>query len=490
MKRLEISNSNSKLVLPVFLLVLLIISAFILLIFDKSNISLFLIFPVIIFILFVFLVKKGWLIYAIIASLFLEADFFSFHFFGARIRIIQIIGIVALICLIVRVTMSVSKPKKTPIDAPLCGYILVNFAAIINAPSMVRSLKIAVLLLSLALLYYIIVNLIDSKELFKKAFNLLLYIGLGEIVYGLYQVAAGMFNYYLGIGLPVGHRGIMHAGFINSPWGRPYGTFAEPDWYGAVSMFFSLLFMSLYFSRLREKKKFYLFGMVISILGMFLSFVRASWIGFLGGIFVLLLLKHKVKLSRINVINFSKFLLCLVVGFLILIILIPSTIDILGTRVAPTGAAGVGATNVRFVQMRHSINLFLNSPILGNGPGCFSVLGIWGHNEEYYNQLVREGLISIESRYDPSIATTVLADTGILGAFFFIILLFSFLKYNLLTIPKIGGFYQVVSFSLLGGIVGLFISYIFTQGFWLPFTWVFLGFNISAIKIGVLESKK
>ncbi len=490
--KLEVNNEN---LLKIFNIVtiFLIISAIVLFLLNLKLNNYFIFFVLFLLFLsssFVFLVKKDWLIYAIIAPLFLEADFFSFHFFGARIRIIQIIEIVALICLIVRVTMSVSKLKKTPIDAPLCGYILINFAAIINAPSIIRSLKIAVLLLSLALLYYIIVNLIDSKELFKKAFNLLLYIGLAEIIYGLYQVVAGMFNYYLGIGLPVGHRGIMHAGFINSPWGRPYGTFVEPDWYGAISMFFSLLFISLYFSRLREKKKFYLFGMVISILGMFLSFVRASWIGFLGGIFVLLLLKHKVKLSRINVINFSKFLLCLVVSFLILIILIPATIDIFGTRVALTGVAGVGATNVRFVQMRHSINLFLNSPILGNGPGCFSVLGIWGHNEEYYNQLVREGLISIESRYDPSIVTTVLADTGILGAFFFIILLFSFFKYNLLTIPKIGGFYQVVSFSLLGGIVGLFISYIFTQGFWLPLTWVFLGFNISAIKIGVLEKKE
>lgn len=458
----------------------------------RQNPELFLLLSFLLFIsaFFIFLIRKDWAVYAVIIFLFLEANIFSFYFAGARIRIVQVIEVIVLFSLLVRVSIGKSKLVKTPIDLPLWGYILVNFIAIVNSPSIVRGLKIAILLLSLALLYYIFVNFVNSKELFKKAFNLLLYIGLAEIIYGLYQVVAGMFNYYLGISIPVGHSGIIHAEFIGSPWGRPYGTFIEPDWYGAISMFFALLFISLYFSRLNERRRFYLFGMVISILGMLLSFVRASWFGFLGGIIFLLIFKSRVKLSRLSIANFSKFLIFLVIIFLILIILSPTLINILETRLTLAGGTGLGTANVRFVQMRHSMNLFLNSPILGNGPGCFSVLGIWGHNEEYYNQLVREGLISIESRYDPSIVTTVLADTGILGAFFFIILLFSFFKYNLLTIPKIGGFYQVASFSLLGGIVGLFISYIFTQGFWIPFTWVFIGFNISAIKIGVLENKE
>jgi len=459
------------------------------LVFINNNLAIGLILAIS-FLFICFSYKKSLIIYAIVIALFFEGYEFSFYFFSARIRLVQVIEVLGIIVFLILIFINKVKLKKTPLDIPLFTYILINFIAIINAPSIAHSLKIAILLLSLVLLYYLIVNLLTQKIIFEKAFNLLLYVGLAVVSFGIYQVIAGALNYYINTNLPIGHLGITQVEFLGSPWGRPYGTFVESDWYGAISMFFSLLFISLYFSKLKEKKKFYLFGMVISILGMFFSFVRASWIGFLGGIFVLLLLKHKVKLSRINVINFSKFLLCLVVSFLILIILIPATIDILGTRVALTGVAGVGTTNVRFVQMKHSVNLFLNSPILGNGPGCFSVLGIWGYNEEYYNQLVREGLISIERRYDPSIVTTVLADTGILGAFFFIILLFSFFKYNLLTIHKIGGFYQVVSFSLLGGIVGLFISYIFTQGFWLPFTWVFLGFNISAIKIGVLENKE
>jgi len=424
----------------------------------------------------VFLLKKNIAIYLIIITLFLEASIFSFYLLGARIRIVQIIEIIVLFCIFIRFSIGKFRFLKTPIDVPLFGYLLINFIAIINSPSIYRSLKISILLLSLALLYYIIVNYIDNKELFVNAFNLLLYVGLLEIIYGLYQVVAGIFNHYFNTNLYIGYLGLMHAEFINSPWGRPYGTFIEPDWYGAVAMFFSLLFISLYFSQLRERKKLYLFGMIISILGMFLSFVRISWVGFLVGMIFLLIFRPKVKLSKLNVKNFTKFFFYFIVFFLLFIFLTPNLLNILNTRFTFEGDAGISVNNIRFIQFKHALKLFLNSPIIGNGPGCFSVLG----GEKDYGML----------RFDLSIVTTVLADTGILGAIFFIILSFSFFKYNLLTIPKINGFYQVVSFSLLGGIIGLFISYIFTQGFWIPFTWVFLGFNISALRIGLVDKSK
>lgn len=397
---------------------------------------------------------------------------------------------VALLTLLAKFFTGKTKLSKTPIDLPLWGYILVNFVAIANAPSIERSLKISILLLSLAILYYLVVNFIERKELFNKAFNLLLYVGLGEIIYGLYQVVGGIFNYYLGTNLFIGYSGLIHSDFIKSPWGRPYGTFIEPDWYGAVAMFYSILFISLFFSQLRERKKFYLFGMIISIFGMILSFVRASWIGFLGGIVFLLIFKSKVELSRLNIKNFTKFLICFIVIFLLFIFLTPSLLNILSTRFTFEGNAGISANNVRFIQFKHSLKLFLDSPIIGNGPGCFSILGIWGDSESYYNMLVKEGLLSIESRYDPSIITTVLADTGIIGMIFFILIMYRLFKYNFRNISKISGYQQIVSFSLLGGLSGLFVSYIFTHGFWIPFTWVFLAFNIAAIKIGLIEASK
>jgi len=333
----------------------------------------------------------------------------------------------------------------------------------------------------------IIVNFITKRKLFDKALNLLLYVGLAEILFGLYQVFAGMCNYYLNINLPVGHAGIVHREFIGSPWGRPYGTLVEPDWYGTISMFYALLFITLYFSRLTERKNFYLFGMVVSILGMLLSFVRVSWFGFLGGLLFLLVFGHKVRVSKISFGVLSKISFSLVFLVWVITFFSPTFENIIERRFTTKGEASISTTNVRFVQARYAIRLFLNHPIIGNGPGSFAIQGIWGHAEEYYQQLVQAGKLSVKGRYDPSLVTTVLEDTGIIGAFVFILLSLAFLRYNLGIIPKIGNHYQVIGLGLFVGLIGLFVSYIFTHGFWIPFTWVLLGFNIVALKLGLIE---
>jgi len=438
----------------------------------------------ILFILFViFFNKKKFIIYAIILTLFLEARVFSFYFAGARIRIVQLVEIIAILIIILALLFNKIALKKTPIDLFLWAYILANFISLINAPLIERSLKIFILLVSLALLYCIIVNLVTEIELFNKAFNLLLYVGIAEILYGIYQVLAGMCNHYLNFNLPIGFAGIVHKKFIGSPWGRPYGTFVEPDWYGAISMFYALLFISLYFSRLVRRKYFYLIGMIISILGMLISFVRTSWIGFFGGLLLLSFLGSKIKLSKIRLVSYVKILFLLSFFVLTLSISWPAFSNIIKGRLSTKGDAGISTSNTRFVCMIHAFNLFLNHPIIGNGPGSFAIQGIGSVYEA-------GGEFSLERRYDPGLLTTVLEDTGIIGFILFLLLSRRFLKYNLKAIPLISNRYQIISMGLLAGISGLFISYVFTHGFWIPFTWVFLGFNICSLRLGLIENER
>ena len=441
------------------------------------------------FLFICFSYKKSLIVYAIVIVLFFEGNAFSFYFFSARIRLVQVIEVLGIIIFIILISLNKVKLKKTPLDFPLFAYVLVNFIAIINAQSIAQGLKIALLLLSLVLLYYLVVNLLTQKIIFEKAFNLLLYVGLVIVFFGIYQVIAGALNYYLNTNLPIGHSGIIQVEFLGSPWGRPYSTFVEPDWYGAVSMFYSILFISLYFSKLDKRKKFYLFGAIISVLGMLLSFVRASWVGFIAGIVFLSIIGKKLKASK-----FKLKILILILSSLVLLVLAitlfsPVFGEIIEKRFTKEGAASISADNARFKQMRQSVNIFLEHPIIGSGPGSFALKGIWGDSESYYNQLVQEGKISVYKRYDPSIITTILADTGIVGALFFLLLLFTFIKFNLGVMQKIGNYYQAVSLGLFAGIIGLFSSYIFTTGFWIPFTWVFLGFNIAALNLGFIEAK-
>jgi len=140
--------------------------------------------------------------------------------------------------------------------------------------------------------------------------------------------------------------------------------------------------------------------------------------------------------------------------------------------------------------MIHAFNLFLNHPIIGNGPGSFAIQGIWGASEEYYKSKVLAGELSLERRYDPSLLTTVLEDTGIIGIILFLLISLSFLKYNLKVISLISNRYQIISLGLFVGISALFISYVFSHGLWIPFTWVFLGFNICSLRLGLIENKR
>ena len=68
----------------------------------------------------------------------------------------------------------------------------------------------------------------------------------------------------------------------------------------------------------------------------------------------------------------------------------------------------------------------------------------------------------------------------------FLILVGKIMSCNLRTIPLIADRYSIIALGVFGGLVGLFVSYIFSQGFWIPFTWIFLAFNIATLRIGTL----
>lgn len=383
--------------------------------------------------------------------------------------------------------------KKTPIDLPLWSYIGINFLALINAIWLTRSIKIAVLMLSLVVLYYLIYNLITTSQIFEKAFRLLLYAGLAEIIYGLYQVLAGIFNYYLGLNLYIGHLGMVHGAFIGSPWGRPYGTFVEPDWYGAICMFYALLFVSLYYSKIKEKKKFYFIAMALSSIGLFFSFVRAAWVGFIVASIVLLFFNYKSRLLKINLVLYARniFILFIVI-FLGIFLFSPLRVILKERFYSDYTGSRFGLENVRVQQMETSFNAFLRHPLIGNGPGSGAFNYLVEENGEEYARNIVKGNASLQGQegFNPSIVTTVLEDTGIIGLILFLALIGKIIFYNFKVILLIDDKYSIIALGLFGGLIGLFVSYIFTQGFWIPFIWVFLAFNMSALRIGILARSK
>ena len=435
--------------------------------------------------------KKHWILYAIIFALFLEGKIFSFSLFGARVRIVQILEIIACLYLLSQILKGQRILKRTPLDIALWSYVGINFLSLINAVWFERSLKISLLLLSLAGLYYITYLLLESKELFQKAFKLFLYVGVFEILFGFYQIAAGVFNCYFGNHWPIGELGMVHVQYIASPWGRPYGTLIEPDWYGAVCMFYAVLLSVLSAKPSKEKNHlFYFLLLVLSSIGLFLSFVRAAWVGFIFASGLLVALKFKNKSMDIDLGKYFRNLIFVTLIISFTIFLSPQIRGILKERFHPTydQMASLNIKNGRVEMMRKTIFVASKNMLVGNAPGSSGIIYmIQAKGEDHAKKVLSKKIILQNSDvdFDPSIITTVLGDTGIIGMVIFLFFIASIVFVNLKTIPLLNSEYQLVGVGFFLGLIGLFISYFFTQGLWMPFSWIFLALNMAALRFGL-----
>lgn len=457
------------------------------------------------------------LVFLMTLSLFFEGHAFSFYFLQARIRIIQILEIIGIFYLFFGAFTKRLTLRSSPIDKFIWGYIAINAISLVNAKWFGRSLKISLLLFSLALLYYLFYNLLGARKIYEKAFKFLIYTGLLQIMYGLYQVIAGIINWCFKLNLPIGYLGLIHVQYIGSPWGRPYATLVEPVWYGAICMFYSLLFFVLS-CKSSNKRRLYSLSLNLSLIGLFLSFARGAWLGFFVALLFSLFFKYKFKHLKLDISVYIKNLYMPLVLIFIIIIISPQIRGIIKERFHPSydPGASLNLTNARIGLIKNSMRRFINAPteniikdnnqisnippsrsssymslVIGNGPGSsgFSYIAI-AKGEEYAKEITR-GKITLERKedegFDPSIISTVLSDTGIIGLIIFLLLIGAIVMLNFKTIPLLIEEYQLIGLGSFLGIIGLFMSYIFSQGLWIPFTWVFLAFNTAAFKNGTFK---
>ncbi|MDW7761824.1 MAG: O-antigen ligase family protein [Acidobacteriota bacterium] len=399
------------------------------------------------------------LLYAILAGLFFEAQPYSVTLLGVRLRISLILAVIGIAAIAYGILRSGVPPRFAVADKFLWLYMGVNLVSLVMSPDKLRSVKIAVLLGVLILLYHLVVILASRPKIFDEAIHVFLSIGLIQIGFGLYQVAAGMLRHFFGWNWPVGHLGLFQAWFIGAPWGRPYGTLVEPDWYGAVCLYYAVVFLALAYSR-EEKKIFYRFGAAASLAGLFFSFVRAAWVGFLAGILFLVLFRCKASGLRLHPAGLAKAAAGALILFSLFTLVSPTFQTIVQRRFFPQGEVErYRMLTIRAHVAKNAWSQFLESPIMGHGPGT----PVRNHS------------------FNHSIIMTALVDTGVVGLAALLAWLGVFFHKGLKKIPEITPGRQPLALGLLAGIAGLLFSYIFTTGLWIPFTWVFLAFFTAAV---------
>jgi hypothetical protein len=480
----------------------------------------------------------------LVAAAFFEGAGFSFQILDMRVRSVQVLEIVFLGFLGVLWLSGKWRWQKSPLDFWLLAYLSINFIAIFNSPWQARAVKIFLLLVTLALLYWLVYQLLRTVKDFFLAFYVFLAMGTLQVLFGLYQVLAGALNHYRGWSLPIGYMGMVHREYINSVWGRPYGTQVEPDFYGAICMVFALIFFSLYFSGRGKTRKWLLAGAVISLIGLYLSFVRTAWLIFLLLFLLQFVFKKKWPFLKANW-KLSAVVIGAFFGFHLLAVQLIAPIKAINefrftAKVAPSQKKAVlplkaihefrfyakvmpsqkkhnfsfiakfmpfqqtrefrfytkvtlsqkkavpeqsslfNSQNIRFVLIKISWQAFLQNPVLGSGPGSFAYF-YW---EYCLGEVAAQKKITEKAfpQTDPSMPFTILEDTGIIGFVLFaaIIGLFGFLNFK--GIAKSGVPPAPLALALFISLLALLMSYIMTSGFWLPLTWVFLGLNIASLK--------
>ena len=313
--------------------------------------------------------------------------------------------------------------RKVPLLVPLLVYLGCNVLSALFSPVPQQSAKIVLLLTSVVAVYVVSYLLIrDDPAAWPSLFRFFIIVGLIEVGYGLYQVAAGYANARFGLALPIGALGLVHSDYLGTVFGRPYGTLPEPDTYGAVCAFYALWLglMWLTASVPRHGRWASHVLAAASLGGLLIGIVRAVWFGFLVGLLWPFGLRLIGRMRGIRVLRMGAVALGLLLVGAGVWFLSPTARAILERRFTDMSAPeqALSLENARFVQMAMSFRLFRERPILGNGPGSFTALGTVGAHEDYH---ISTGT-DLSRMYDPSILTTVLNDTGLVGAAAFLFL--------------------------------------------------------------------
>jgi|GEM_PF-4750353 len=420
----------------------------------------------------------------LVPALFFEADAYSVSLPFGRVRLYHTLIILLFGALVWSLATGKKKWRKTPLDWPLLVYVGLNWATIAVAPNSAIAFKIAGLITLLALLYWTITNNIVTRADFMSHAKLLLWSTMGIALFGLFQVFAVWFASRFDINLWNGV--VIHSDIL--PYGRPYGTFVEPDWFGTIiaAAFAGLLVLSFSkaFKRVQVEL---LLGSLVLLIATILSGVRGGWLAVAIAVPVALIVNRlKLKLLDTQLILDVAVVIAIVLG--IGLAFTPTIREALVDRVATLGSSDTLDVEPRFLIMQDGWEIFTEHPWIGRGPGAYTTLGdipfVSDHTAAIYG---------IEN-FQTNAVLTILIDTGLIG-----LAVVAFLFYRSVTslwkalktqkIEQAEQKNQAILFALGTAALALLLGYQVSTGMWLGLTW-YLGSLIIAGSLVTFSTAK
>ncbi len=379
---------------------------------------------------------------------------------SVSIRTEQVAAVLIAAWLVVRLARSRRWPRVTPAGVMAVGWLAVNFvASLTHSPAVVECLKNSIRLGVMVLIYFLAVELIETRREWLFAFRLYLWLGILEAAFGILALVL-----YLGTHIRIG---------VQLKWYQvapiPYGTMEIGDIFGgqmaALWTIFLLLFLQ---GRLREKDRpFLALGLATTGVALVLSLARTAWLVAAAGTLAVLLAYHPDAKERVR--RAVKYLIYLPVALLALALVIqalPPSIPFVA-RLHTFGQITEDSTvRWRLVSIRLALDDWGKSPWIGWGPGSFFPM---------------HGYINWHSAWVSAQLISLLQSVGVLGLTFYLLFMGSVL------VTAVGAARRIaerrVRMLLLAAILGLLALWADSQASdatWLGMLWFTAGMVESA----------
>ncbi len=271
--------------------------------------------------LLVALWKPRWIFFLFVGAVPLESIILTSGFLPIQLRPYQFLGGILVIAVAIlyfskKLRLDILKPVW--LDWLVFALVPFSFLNAIHSSAKNITFKNNLILLSFAVLYYLVRNFVRNREDVAKTAFFFLGSYIIVAIYGFWQVFADKFG----------------ARSFEVMFGRPNATFAEPDWLGIFLSFSLAVFLSLMFFFLRDRKKFFLpVKYILLLLDIFvflnitliiLALSRSAWIGAMTIFifyFIVMTPTHKSAIAKMCVGDgWDKFFREVIIIFIIFII--------------------------------------------------------------------------------------------------------------------------------------------------------------------------
>ncbi|MEW6558179.1 MAG: O-antigen ligase family protein [Elusimicrobiota bacterium] len=381
--------------------------------------------------------------------------------FGLNVRLDQLANLILLCFLVIDMLLGAKRIYIDKVGKLILLFFTWSFIiSYFNAPDRFYSMMQTFNLLSAALIYFVMVNFIDSQLMLDKFFKHYLKSGILFSSLGV----VGFIIAYLGYDI----QGINLTDDLSVAYGV-YSTMREPNVFGSYCLIYFILSFTLMLNRNSSIEKIsrtlILLTFISTGIGVLLSFTRGVWISaFVCIIAIYILSKRSFRFIKIEM-PYRYIFLITIVLFLLVSNFVSSFF--LSYKLDNIIDYQSGTGGYRLLVWTDAINNISQNPLFGYGTYSFAS---FFPTKFIYGEVMRAWI--------GNLYLTILHDTGLIGSFIFIGFITIILKRSFKNIKKIeitNPDYALIIFGLSFALISILISFIFTTALSYVYSWMVIG---------------